>query len=277
MAAGTLILANIANGGAVSSIGQSSGAAANFATAGLAAVPKTKVDFGTRSVSGDLVGNVMTADPLSIDPGSLAGSAPHQQTKLWVAVNQRPYEYIRGHLLNHHVHGPGENRNLVPITGSCNTTMEKQAEHVIKKAVIGEGKVVRFIAKAKGKQGVRKHIPQESELPEKMVLHAVELEEGGDGKWKTEGNVLLNNKEIPNTLPSDVPIGTVHVEVNLSTARRAQLDLIEGVGPVLADRIVKLRNKLGRPFHTYDDLTGAEGIGDDTVEKLKNNKWVKLY
>ncbi len=251
--------------------------AANFATAGLSAVPKSKVDFGTKSISGDLVGNVMTADPLTIDPAGLSGSAPHQQTKLWVAVNQRPYEYIRGHLLNHHVHGPGENRNLVPITGSCNTTMEKQAEHFIKKAVIGEGKVVRFTAKAKGKQGARKHIPQESELPEKMVLHAVELEEGADGKWKTEGTVLLNNKEIPNTLPKDEPVGTVHVEVNLSTARRAELDLIEGVGPVLADRIVKLRNKLGRPFHTYDDLIDAEGIGEETVEKLRNNKWVKLH
>jgi hypothetical protein len=249
----------------------------NFATAGLSAVPKSSVDFGTRSVSGDLVGNVMTANPLSIDPAGLAGSGPHQESKLWVAVNQRPNVYVRGHLLNHHVHGPGENRNLVPITGSCNTTMETQAEHVIKKAVIGEGKVVRFIAKAKGKQGPRKYIPQESELPEKMVLNAVELEEGSDGKWKTEGKSLLKDKEIPNTLPKDEPVGTVHIEVNLSTARRAQIDTIEGIGPVLADRIVKLRNKLGRPFHTYDDLIGADGIGEDTVDRLRNNKWVKLH
>jgi len=249
----------------------------NFATAGLSAVPKSSVDFGTRSVSGDLVGNVMTANPLSIDPAGLAGSGPHQETRLWVAVNQRPNVYVRGHLLNHHVHGPGENRNLVPITGSCNTTMETQAEHVIKKAVIGEGKVVRFIAKAKGKQGPRKYIPQESELPEKMVLNAVELEEGSDGKWKTEGKSLLKDKEIPNTLPKDEPVGTVHIEVNLSKARRAQLDTVEGIGPVLADRIVKLRNKLGRDFHTYDDLKGADGIGDDMVDKLRDNEWVKLH
>src|SRR6185503_20272409 len=208
----------------------------NFATAGLSAVPKSSVDFGTRSVSGDAVGNVMTANPLSIDPAGLAGSGPHQETRLWVAVNQRPNVYGRGHLLNHHVHGPGENRNVVPITGSYNTTMETQAEHVIKKAVIGEGKVVRFIAKAKGKQGPRKHIPQESELPEKIVLNAVELEEGSDGKWKTEGKSLLKDKEIPNTLPKDEPVGTVHIEVNLSTARRAQLDTVDGIGPVLADR-----------------------------------------
>jgi len=251
--------------------------AANFAIAGLSPVPKTDVHFGTRTVSSDPIGNEMVANPLSIDPGKFAGSAPHQESKLWKAVNQRENEYVRGHLLNHHVYGPGENRNLVPITRSCNTTMEAQAESVIKKAVIGEGKVVRFTVKAEGKQGVRKHIPQESELPEKMVLHAVELEEGGDSSWKTVGKVLLDNKPIPNTLPKDEPVGTVHVEVNLSTAKRAELDLIEGVGPVLADRIVKLRNKLGRPFHTYDDLMGADGIGEETVEKLRNNKWVKLH
>jgi DNA uptake protein ComE-like DNA-binding protein len=218
----------------------------------------------------------MKADPLSIDPAGLAGSSPHQETRLWIAVNQRPHEYIRGHLLNHHVHGPGENRNLVPITGSCNTTMEKQAEHVIKKAVIGEGKVVRLTVTAKGKQGVRKHIPQEGELPQKMVMNAIELEEG-DGSWKKEGASLLKDKEIDNTLPADIAIGTVRVEVNLSTSKRAEIDTIPGVGPVLADRIVKLRNKLGRPFHTYDDLIDAEGIGQETVDKLRDDKWVKLY
>ena len=250
--------------------------AANFATAGLAAVPKTKVSFGTKTISGDPVGKEMEANPLTIDPGGLAGSAPHQESRLWKAVNQRENEYVRGHLLNHHVYGPGENRNLVPITRSCNTTMETQAEHLIKQAVIGEGKVVRFKVKTDGKQGARKHIPQESELPAQILLTAVELEEG-DGSWKTEKKSLLKNHPIPNNLPPDVPIGTVQVEVNLSTARRAELDLIDGVGPVLADRIVKLRNKLGRPFHTYDDLIGAEGIGDETVEKLRNNKWVKLH
>jgi hypothetical protein len=250
--------------------------AANLATAGLTPVPKTKVKFTTRSVLGDPIGKEMEANPLTIDPGGLAGSAPHEESRLWKAVNQRQNEYVRGHLLNHHVYGPGENRNLVPITRSCNTTMESQAEHFLKHAVIGEGKVIRVTVKTEGKQSVRKHIPQEGELPAQVRLTAVELEEG-DGSWKTEGTALPVGGPIPNTLPSDVAIGTVHVEVNLSTAKRAELDLIEGIGPVLADRIVKLRNKLGRPFHTYDDLLGADGIGEDTVERLRNNKWVKLF
>jgi DNA uptake protein ComE-like DNA-binding protein len=250
--------------------------AANFATAGLAAVPKSKVKFGTRTLSGDPIGKEMEANPLTIDPGGLAGSGPHQETKLWVAVNQRENEYVRGHLLNHHVHGPGENRNLVPITRSCNTTMEAQAEHIIKQAIIADAKVVKFTVKADGKQDARKHIPLESELPKQLLMNAVELEEG-DGSWKTEGKSLLKNYKVPNTLPADIAVSVVRVEVNLSTARRAEIDTIPGIGPVLADRIVKLRIKRGGTFHTYDDLLGADGIGEEMVDKLRDDKWVKLY
>lgn len=250
--------------------------AKNFAVAGLAPVPKTAVKFGTRTYSGDPIGKEMRAKPLSIDPGNLAGSSPHQESKLWKAVNQRENEYVRGHMLNHHVHGPGENRNLVPITRSCNTTMEAQAEHFIKKAVIGEGKVVSFIVKADGKQGPRKHIPEESELPAQMLMSAVELEEG-DGSWTKEGTWLLKDHPIPNTLPADTPLGLIRIEVNLSTARRAQIETIPGIGPVLADRIVKLRNKRGGSFHTYDDLQGADGIGAETARVLREDKWVVLH
>jgi hypothetical protein len=252
------------------------GIAANLAVAGLTAVPTTKVKFETRKVAGDSIGKKMTADPLSIDPGKLAGSQPYEGSKLWLAVNQRTDEYIRGHLLNHHVHGPGMNDNLVPITGSCNTTMEKQAEHVIKKAVVGENKVLRYTVKADGKHSGRKHIPQENELPLQMLISAVELEEGS-GDWKTAGKTLLDNYPVPNKLPLDVAIGLVRIEVNLSTARRADLDTIPGIGPVLADRIVKLRNKRGAPFHVYEDLLGADGIGEEMVNLLRDDRWVTLY
>jgi hypothetical protein len=250
--------------------------AANLPLAGLAAIPKTKAKFTTRTVMGDPIGKEMEAYPLSLDPGGLAGSQPFDETKLWKAVNQRENEYIRGHLLNHHVHGPGENKNLVPITRSANSTMEKQGEHVIKKAVIGDNLVIRYTVKADGKQPPRKHIPAESELPARLLLTAVELDEDG-GNWKKDGTVLLNNYPIDNTLPPDVAVGLVRVEVNLSTARRADIETIPGIGPVLADRIVKLRNKRGGTFHVYDDLLGADGIGEATVELFRHDRWVKLH
>jgi DNA uptake protein ComE-like DNA-binding protein len=250
--------------------------AANLSVAGLTAVPKSKVKFTTKTVLGDQVGREMEANPLTLDPGGLAGSQPHQETKLWKSVNQRENEYIRGHLLNHHVHGPGENRNLVPITRSANTTMEKQGEHVIKKAILADNLVLRFTVKTEGKQPTRKHIPAESELPARILLSAVELEED-NGNWKKEGTSLLKDYPIDNTLSADIAISIVRVEVNLSTARRSELETIPGIGPVLADRIVKLRNKRGGAFHVYDDLLGADGIGEEIVAMLKADRWVKLF
>ncbi|HKG47255.1 MAG TPA: helix-hairpin-helix domain-containing protein [Pyrinomonadaceae bacterium] len=250
--------------------------AANLSIAGLTPVPKSKVKFTPKTILGDPVAKQMEANPLTIDPGGLAGSAPHQETRLWKAVNQRANEYVRGHLLNHHVYGPGENRNLVPITRSANTTMEKQAEHVIKKAVIGNNQVVRFTVKTQGKQPARTHIPAESELPATIILSAVELEEDS-GAWTKEGKALLKDHPIDNTLPADIALSVVRVDVNLSTARRAEIETIPGIGPVLADRIVKLRNKRGGAFHTYDDLAGADGIGAETVNMLRDDKWVTLF
>jgi hypothetical protein len=109
-----------------------------------------------------------------------------------------------------------------------------------------------------------------------LLLTAVELDEDG-GNWKKDGTVLLNNYPIDNTLPPDVAVGLVRVEVNLSTARRADIETIPGIGPVLADRIVKLRNKRGGTFHVYDDLLGADGIGEATVELFRHDRWVKLH
>ena len=212
--------------------------AANLAAAGLAAVPKSKVKFNTRNALGDKVGSSMVANPLSVDPGGLAGSQPHQESKLWKAVNQREGVYIRGHLLNHHVFGPGSNDNLVPITRSANTTMESQGEHIIKKAVLADNLVISYTVTAKGKQPARKFVPAESELPAQLILHAVTLEEDS-GKWTKEGTVLLSNFPIDNTLGPDVAVGLVRPEVNLSSGSRADIATIPGIGPVLADRIVK--------------------------------------
>lgn len=67
------------------------------------------------------------------------------------------------------------------------------------------------------------------------------------------------------------------VEVDLSKARRNVIETIPGIGPVLADRIVLLRNKRGGTFHVYDDLLGADGIGAETVHLLREDRWVRLH
>lgn len=252
--------------------------AANFADAGLSPVPKTDVDYGSATVLGDTVGSVMTAQPLSMDPGGFAGSEPHQESKLWKAVNVRKGVYIRGHLLNHHVFGAGINKNLVPITRSANSLMESQGEHVIKKAVLGDNKVISYTVTVGARHGgKRKFVPAESELPKELTLNAREMIEVG-GKWEKRGPALLKDKKIPNPLGPDIDVGLTLPDVVLSTAARDELESIDGIGPVLADRIMKLRRKRRYvPFRVYEDLSDADGIGEETVKLLRADKRVKLY
>ena len=68
------------------------------------------------------------------------GSEPSVESALWNRLKRRKVGdgtyYIRGHLLNHHVGGPGYSwANLTPITGSANTTMSSQVEEPAKRAV----------------------------------------------------------------------------------------------------------------------------------------------
>jgi len=56
--------------------------------------------------------------------------------------------------------------------------------------------------------------------------------------------------------------------VNLNTATQAELETLEGVGPVKAQAILDYRKKNGG-FKSIDDLNKVPGFGDKTVASLK--------
>ncbi len=68
--------------------------------------------------------------------------------------------------------------------------------------------------------------------------------------WTTDGPPPLSEPE------SDL--------INLNTAPSEDLELIPGIGPVLAQRIIE-----GRPYNSVDDLTRIRGIGEATVAKIR--------
>jgi len=55
--------------------------------------------------------------------------------------------------------------------------------------------------------------------------------------------------------------------ININTAARAELELLPGVGPVLAKSIIDHREKHG-PYRTPQDLDAVKGIGEKTLAKL---------
>jgi comEA protein len=55
--------------------------------------------------------------------------------------------------------------------------------------------------------------------------------------------------------------------VNINTATLVELQLLSGVGPAKAQRIVEYREK--HPFRTVEELGRVKGIGPKTVRKLR--------
>lgn len=56
------------------------------------------------------------------------------------------------------------------------------------------------------------------------------------------------------------------LDLNLATS--AQLELLPGIGPSGAARIVEYRNQIGG-YRSIDELLGVKGIGEKTLAKLR--------
>jgi competence ComEA-like helix-hairpin-helix protein len=56
--------------------------------------------------------------------------------------------------------------------------------------------------------------------------------------------------------------------VNLNTATSEELQLVPGIGPVTADKILQMRKSYGA-FKSVDDLTAIRGIGPKRLEKMR--------
>jgi competence ComEA-like helix-hairpin-helix protein len=67
--------------------------------------------------------------------------------------------------------------------------------------------------------------------------------------------------------PGEVAPNPAH-KVNLNTATKAELELLPGIGPAMAQRILDFRTAHGK-FGSIDDLDKVKGIGPRTLAKLR--------
>ena len=190
------------------------------------ALPKTRFKagaaFSTHTVKlpeGDsVVANTMEAELLTLNPpdGYPGGSAPIGQTILYNEMNKRSGTYIQGHLLNHHVHGPGQPFNLIPITGSLNTRMEGEAENAVKREVLNNRNVVRYRVEARFADASKhmgfpnaKGLEAEKYLPSGITVEAdlLTLKDGQDPNLVASYNktTLVSQKSLLEKKPSDDP------------------------------------------------------------------------
>ncbi|GAB7039935.1 hypothetical protein JCM9533A_37850 [Catenuloplanes niger JCM 9533] len=86
----------------------------------------------------------------------------------------------------------------------------------------------------------------------------------------TDGELIVVGVSPPPAAPGAPPApGAPGGVVNLNTATLADLDGLPGVGPVLAQRILDHRDRIGG-FRAVSDLREVEGIGDSRYEQLKD-------
>ena len=86
------------------------------------------------------------------------------------------------------------------------------------------------------------------------------------------GGAVVFRMEAPANRPFQRMVRSVpHTEgaLDVNRASADQLDALPGVGPSIAQRIIDERNQNG-PFHYPEDLLSVNGIGEKTLEKLRN-------
>jgi competence protein ComEA len=76
-----------------------------------------------------------------------------------------------------------------------------------------------------------------------------------------------NGKSTPKSTVKVKPQGSTVVQVNRASAK--EFEALDGIGPVLASRIISYRKANG-PFATIEDLLKVPGIGAGTLSKFKS-------
>lgn len=95
-------------------------------------------------------------------------------------------------------------------------------------------------------------------------------DEGALPRGTEAGGEATPGPVVPEAAPDVAPAAT-RLEtrlVNLNTATAAELELLPGIGPALAARIVEHRRSNG-PFTGVEELDHVRGIGPRTMEALR--------
>jgi hypothetical protein len=179
--------------------------------------PKSIIRYGP--VTKENLATEAEAKILSDKSGGHKGSPPKAEPDIWKRVMKRRKDnkkvYIRGHLLNQRLYGPGLIFNLTPLTYSANANHYHQVEKSILNWVIDkkpkkDRKVFYYKIKAiynrnKPTDKKNKMKVDESKLCSKFVIDYHPLKRKDNGEWikKTDDPEVkeVKNKEIENIIP----------------------------------------------------------------------------
>ena len=102
---------------------------------------------------------------------------------------------------------------------------------------------------------------QQIDVPE--IRQTLDVEQHLPASSATVPSVPLQ-PSIKRSAPSD------GARININTATSQELQTLRGIGPAMARRIIEYRQTYGG-FSTVDDLTNVKGIGEKTLEKIRDS------
>lgn len=81
---------------------------------------------------------------------------------------------------------------------------------------------------------------------------------------------VIDARQAPGASASSPSVGSGDqpAKININTADEQQLQELPGVGPAKAKAIIAYREEHG-PFHAVDELTDVSGIGDKSLEQMR--------
>lgn len=113
-------------------------------------IPPSIIEFGGLNSEG----GAQFANARRLSTRFVAGSTPRDNAAIWIKANRRrpASAFVQGHLLNHHIGGPGLAFNLTPITGNgaglgsayANRVHLDQVETHVKREVLVNKNIVRY-------------------------------------------------------------------------------------------------------------------------------------
>jgi len=210
--------------------------------------------------------------------------------------------YIKGHLLNEKLGGPGGWENLTPLSREGNAQHEVRIESLVKRTVDLPA-IVEYVVKphyaARGDKATllaRISSSTDSADAKRVKSAIVVAEDWVPVSLKVEAYILDETLKRKNTVLDqslDNPIqrnydsyyllsSTIPVPVNLSTDDALKIATLPGIGKVLAERIVEVREERRKKgidrFSSYKQISQlVAGIGESRLKTLEDAGHVKLY
>ncbi|MEL6335333.1 MAG: DUF4157 domain-containing protein [Pseudomonadota bacterium] len=260
--------------------------------------PSSPPIFGSPVLSYGSSATVARLTKQGLPEGSPPGSTTSES---WRALRRRGGNnstyYVRGHLLNDNIGGPGTTwSNLTPLTQEANNRSDQSHlrgfEQHVKRAVLDEDRAVNFVCVANYGRSQREAqaqrfedlggdnnrtiaaiIREEHKVPTTVDCSARELnEEGAPGNevWQfTVNNTIATDDPSYSVYEGATASQTIYVNDLSDSALRTTLTAAPGIGGGTVDKLLE-----HRPFALHAELDAA--LGTRMANRLRNEFTVRL-